>query len=242
MTRVHDQGPRPHQYNRIDRQEPPVSFREPPQSSVSPSTLPHPGIVTRADRPDSQLLHHRPHRPREIHLADRLLEATATVDRRQMRDQVLDSQRARAGARDHDQAPRHPDAPSCPRWPRVRTQPHRHARPRRLYPTRCPDRWRPARGRSWWWTPPRVSRRKRSPTSSWPSTPIWRSCPFSTRSTFRRGARPATRRSRGSHGHRPGVGFWRRVPRRGWASRRFSMRSSNGFRPRPEMRRHRCER
>ena len=58
--------------------------------SSAPHAL-HPGVAIGENRPHSQFLHHRPHRPRQVTLADRLLEATATLDSRQMREQVLDS-------------------------------------------------------------------------------------------------------------------------------------------------------
>ena len=47
--------------------------------------------------------------------------------------------------------------------------------------TRCPALWPPARGPCWWWTPPRASRPRPWPTPTWPWTPGWRSCRWSTK-------------------------------------------------------------
>ncbi|WP_431216061.1 GTP-binding protein [Puia sp. P3] len=42
----------------------------------------------------------------------------------------------------------------------------------------------PAKAPSCWWTPPRVSRPRPSPTSTWLSRTTWRSSPSSTRSIW----------------------------------------------------------
>ena len=39
----------------------------------------------------------------------------------------------------------------------------------------------PARGPCWWWTPPRASRPRPWPTPTWPWTPGWRFCRWSTK-------------------------------------------------------------
>ena len=54
----------------------------------------------------------------------------------------------------------------------LRPAPDRHARATSTSPTRCPARWRPARARCCWSTPPRASRRRRWRTSTWRWTGI----------------------------------------------------------------------
>ena len=51
---------------------------------------PYHGPAVTDTAPYPELLHRRPHRPRQVHLADRLLELTHAVADREMREQYLD--------------------------------------------------------------------------------------------------------------------------------------------------------
>ena len=102
-------------------------------------------------------------------LADRILEMTQTVDPRAMRAQLLDSmdlERERGitikaqAVRVFYTAARRRDLP---------VPPHRHARPRGLHLRGVALAWPRARARCWSSTPPRASRRRRSPTPTWRS-------------------------------------------------------------------------
>ena len=116
-------------------------------------------------------------------LADRILELTDAVSTaKNMRAQVLDSmdlERER-GITIKAQAVR----VEYRAWTGdYELQPDRHARARRLHLRGLALSRRPARGRCWWSTPPRGSRRRRSPTPTWRSRTASRSSRSSTRST-----------------------------------------------------------
>ena len=88
------------------------------------------GILTHEEHP--QLLHHRPHRPREKHPG----RSAPPNHGNHFRPRIAGANAGRhgfgAGARHHHQKPRHPNA--VPRQGRrgLRVEPDRHPRPRRL--------------------------------------------------------------------------------------------------------------
>ena len=120
-----------------------------------------------------QLLHHRPHRPRQVD-AGRPDAAAHRRGRRPADARAVprpDGHRARA--RHHHQEPGRPDAVDGPRGRpdrrAGRAQHDRHPGPRRLHLRGVPRRWPPARARCCWSTPRRASRRRPWPTSTWRS-------------------------------------------------------------------------
>ena len=169
-----------------------------PQQPSPPATLPprdHP------PGPAAQLLDHRPHRSRQVH-AGRSAAGADAHDRRPPDDEPgprLDGPRAREGH--HDQGPR--------RAPRVHGQGRPDAtgstsstRPATsTSPTRSATACRPARARSSSSTPPRASRRRRSPTSTWRCARTSRSSRSSTRSTCPRPTPTRHGRARERAGH-----------------------------------------
>ena len=133
--------------------------------------------------PHPQLLHRRPHRPRQVHPG----RPAARADRH-----AREAPDARAGARHHGPGARARASPSSStpcawstRRPTARRTSSTSSTPRATWtsPTRCRARSRRARARCWWWTPRRASRPRRCPTCSWRSTPASRSSRCSTRST-----------------------------------------------------------
>ena len=91
-------------------------------------------VHARADRSGHhpQFLHYRPHRPRQVHPCRP--DATAHRRGRGPSDAgaVPGPDGHRARARHHDQEPGRPAAVARPRRPRLRAEPDRHPRPRRL--------------------------------------------------------------------------------------------------------------
>ena len=63
------------------------------------------------------------------------------------------------------------------------TEPDRHPGPCGLQLRGVLLPWPPARELFWWWTPPRAWRPRPWPTPIWHWKPIWKSCPYSTKST-----------------------------------------------------------
>ena len=115
-----------------------------------------------------QLLHHRPHRPRQVD-AGRPDAAAHRGGRRPADARAVpgpDGHRARA--RHHDQGAERPDAVASSRTATdVRAAHDRHPGPRRLHLRGVAAAWPPARARCCWSTPRRASRRRRWPTSTW---------------------------------------------------------------------------
>ena len=145
-------------------------------------------LSTAHDRhlPHPQLLHHRPHRPRQV---DPVRPADPAVRQRlrpgdEGADPRLDGHRARA-RHHHQGADRAPRLQGQGRQD-LSAQPDGHAGPRRLRLRGVALASPPARARCWSSTPARAWRRRRSPTSTRRSTTTSRSCPSSTRSTCRR--------------------------------------------------------
>ena len=147
---------------------------------------------------DPQLLHHRPHRPRQVDAGRP--HAAAHRRRRRAHDAgpVPRPHGHRARARHHDQGAERAAAVEGRRH-RARAAPDRHPRPRRLHLRGVAGRWRPARARSCWSTRRRASRRRRWPTSTWRWRRTSRSSRCSTRSTClpptRTGTPPRSRTS-----------------------------------------------
>ena len=135
-----------------------------------------------------QLLHHRAHRPRQEHAGRPPARAHRRHDRARHEGAGARQHGPGARARHHHQGARRAHPVPRARRPALRAQPHRHARPRGLQLRGLAAPWPPARARSWWSTPPRASRRRPSPTPTWPSRTTSRSSRSSTRST----CRPAT--------------------------------------------------
>ena len=105
-------------------------------------------------------------------LADRLLDLTHAVSERNMRAQYLDKM-DRARARQHHQGP---GGPFTTPPPRVRPQPDRHPRPRRLH-LRGVVALAACEGAVLLVDAAQGSRPRPWPTSTWPSRPTWPSCP-----------------------------------------------------------------
>ena len=126
--------------------------------------------MTRVDQGSHpQLLHHRPHRPRQVDAG----RPHPPGDRRGQRARHaqpgarLDGPRARA--RHHHQGPGGARPLHRRRRRDLPAQPDRHPRATSTSATRSRAAWPPARARCWWWTPARASRPRRSPTPTWPS-------------------------------------------------------------------------
>ncbi len=149
-----------------------ITCRASSRSSISSQTIDTAPFLAHGRRPalHPQFLDHRAHRSRQV-------DARRPPPRRHRRAHRARAQGAvprqhgpRARARHHHQGA--VGAPALParRRPGLRSQPHRHARPRRL-PLRGVALARPpARARCWSSTPRRASRRRRWPTSTSRST------------------------------------------------------------------------
>ena len=96
-------------------------------------------------------------------LADQLLLQSGAISAARVPRAVARRHGPGARAGDHDQGPRRRDQLHA-RRPDLRAEPDRHARATSTSTTRSRAAWPPARGRSSWSTPPRGSRRRRSPT------------------------------------------------------------------------------
>ena len=120
---------------------------------------------------DPELLHHRAHRPRQVH-AGRPHAADHRGRRRPPDARAVPRPDGhRAGTRHHRQIPGRPHALDRAlrrrRGPGLRAQHDRHPRPRRLHLRGLPVASPPAKARSSSSTPPRASRRRPSRTSTW---------------------------------------------------------------------------
>ena len=148
---------------------------------------PHAGLLRRCagpgggERPHDrspahpELLHHRPHRPRQEHARRSAARRHEVAHGPREARAVPRQDGPRARARHHDQGADRAHALQARDGEDVHPQPDRHARTRRLLLRGVAGARRPARAPSWWWTRPRASRPRRWPTPTWRWTPASRS-------------------------------------------------------------------